>query len=160
VRITDRLRHPGPGSRRVLLAEDAGGGRAPIRHREGTQPLDAALVSVIYRASCSTWHLTVDLVTRIKHDFGFETMALNTCIRRTTDERGEVVGRLAASEIEDVLALRRNPPKCQTNSVETEGGRTCTARGPWRRRETPRDRLNLVKKGRREAKHADPQRSL
>ena len=84
--------------------------------------LGPSFVSVTYGAGGSTRHLTVDLVTRIKHDIGLETMAHLTCVRHSKDELAEVLDRLAAGGIENVLALRGDPPKGEDHFVRPAGG--------------------------------------
>src|SRR5438552_6157794 len=84
--------------------------------------LHPTFVSVTYGAGGSTRHLTVDLVTRIKHEIGLETMAHLTCVGHTKEELAEVLDTLAAGGIENVLALRGDPPKGQAHFVKTAGG--------------------------------------
>ena len=84
--------------------------------------LEPAFVSVTYGAAGSTRDLTVELVTRMKHDLGIETMAHLTCVGHTKEELAEVLDRLQAGGIENVLALRGDPPRGQTQFVRTEGG--------------------------------------
>jgi methylenetetrahydrofolate reductase (NADPH) len=84
--------------------------------------LEPTFVSVTYGAGGSTRELTVDLVTRMKHELGLETMAHLTCVGHTKEELGEVLDRLVAGGIENVLALRGDPPKGQTHFVRPEGG--------------------------------------
>jgi methylenetetrahydrofolate reductase (NADPH) len=84
--------------------------------------LRPSFVSVTYGAGGSTRHLTVDLVTRIKHEIGLETMAHLTTVGHTKEELADVLDTLAAGGIENVLALRGDPPRGQTHFVKTEGG--------------------------------------
>ena len=86
------------------------------------EPRAPAFVSVTYGAGGSTRHLTVDLVTRIKREIGVETMAHLTTVGHTKEELAEVLDQLAAGGIENVLALRGDPPRGQTHFVKTEGG--------------------------------------
>jgi methylenetetrahydrofolate reductase (NADPH) len=84
--------------------------------------LDPTFVSVTYGAGGSTRELTVDLVTRMKHELGLETMAHLTCVGHTTEELAEVLEKLVEGGVENVLALRGDPPKGQTEFVRPEGG--------------------------------------
>ena len=125
MRIADRFAQPGP----VLSFEFF-----PPKTPEAVERLYAtakelkalrpAFVSVTYGAGGSTRQLTVDLVTRIKHDIGLETMAHLTCVGHTKEELAEVLDTLAAGGIENVLALRGDPPRGQTTFVPTPGGFT------------------------------------
>ncbi|MCA9243980.1 MAG: methylenetetrahydrofolate reductase [NAD(P)H] [Phycisphaerales bacterium] len=68
-------------------------------------------VSVTYGAGGSTRARTLDVVKRVKRDFGIEAMAHLTCVGASRAELGEVLDQLADAGIENVLALRGDPPK-------------------------------------------------
>jgi methylenetetrahydrofolate reductase (NADPH) len=85
-------------------------------------PLAPDFVSVTYGAGGSTREKTVDLVTRIKRDTGIEAMAHLTCAGATRDELKQVLARLGDNGVENVLALRGDPPKGQNGFVPMEGG--------------------------------------
>jgi methylenetetrahydrofolate reductase (NADPH) len=61
-------------------------------------------------------------VTHIKERTGIEPMAHLTCVGHTRAEISEVLSRLAKARIENVLALRGDPPKGQAAFQTTEGG--------------------------------------
>lgn len=84
--------------------------------------LEPTYVSVTYGAGGGTRDRTVDLVTQIKARTGIEAMAHLTCVGHTQEEIGQVLERLAAARIENILALRGDPPKGQTTFSATEGG--------------------------------------
>ena len=85
-------------------------------------PLQPTFVSVTYGAGGATRRLTRDIVERIKNEIGLEAMAHLTCLGHTADELAEILDGLTAAGIENVLALRGDPPKGQTTFVPTEGG--------------------------------------
>ena len=85
-------------------------------------PLAPDFVSVTYGAGGSTREKTVDLVTRIKRDTGIEAMAHLTCAGASRDELKQVLTRLGTDGVENVLALRGDPPKGQNGFVPVEGG--------------------------------------
>ncbi len=89
---------------------------------ESLKDLRPTYVSVTYGAGGSTRDLTIDLVRRIQQDFGIETMAHLTCVGSNREEIREVVDRLAGSGIQNVLALRGDPPKGQSAFSAVEGG--------------------------------------
>ena len=72
-----------------------------------------AYVSVTYGAGGSTRRMTLDLVRRIKAETGIETMAHLTCVGSTRDEIAQILDQLAQANIQNVLALRGDPPKGQ-----------------------------------------------
>src|SRR5256885_15786155 len=84
--------------------------------------LGPSFVSVTYGAGGSTRDLTIDLVARIKREIGIETMAHLTCVGHSKDELAAVLDRLQDSGIENVLALRGDPPKGVDHFTRPAGG--------------------------------------
>jgi len=98
---------------------------AVARLRETVTELKAlgpSFVSVTYGAGGSTRELTIELVTDIKHELGVEAMAHLTCVGHTATEIGHILDRLRDAGIENVLALRGDPPRGQTEFHQPEGG--------------------------------------
>jgi methylenetetrahydrofolate reductase (NADPH) len=85
-------------------------------------PYAPAFVSVTYGAGGSTRKLTVELVQRIKREAGLETMAHLTCVGATRGEIAEVLDQLVSGGIDNVIALRGDPPQGQTAFVPKAGG--------------------------------------
>lgn len=79
-------------------------------------------VSVTYGAGGSTRRLTVDLVCRIKREVGIEAMAHLTCVGASRDEIAQVLDQLQSGGIDNVIALRGDPPRGQSSFVPVEGG--------------------------------------
>jgi methylenetetrahydrofolate reductase (NADPH) len=86
------------------------------------RPLRPDFVSVTYGAGGSTRDRTIELVTQIKRDTGIEAMAHLTCVGHTADELADILDRLEASGVENVIALRGDPPKGQKVFTRAEGG--------------------------------------
>ena len=86
------------------------------------KPLDPSYVSVTYGAGGSTRRKTVELVKKIKHDIGIESMAHLTCVGARREEIQSVLDDLQAAGVENVLPLRGDPPKGESEFVKTEGG--------------------------------------
>ncbi|HEV7918708.1 MAG TPA: methylenetetrahydrofolate reductase [NAD(P)H] [Solirubrobacterales bacterium] len=84
--------------------------------------LDPAFVSVTYGAGGSTRDRTLAIVSRIKNELEIEAMAHFTCVGATTEELREVLDEIAATGVENVIALRGDPPVGQETFVKTEGG--------------------------------------
>lgn len=93
-----------------------------IRTLEDLAPLEPGFVSVTYGAGGSTRDRTVELVTRIKQTTGIEAMAHLTCVGHTREELRSVLQRLAEAKVDNVLALRGDPPQGQKEFVPAEGG--------------------------------------
>ena len=89
---------------------------------EALKPCQPSFVSVTYGAGGSTRDRTIDLVGRIKRDLGIETMAHLTCVGSTRDEIREILERLVDVGVENILALRGDPPKGETEFQKVEGG--------------------------------------
>jgi methylenetetrahydrofolate reductase (NADPH) len=85
-------------------------------------PLRPDYVSVTYGAGGSTREKTIDIVSRIKKETGIEAMAHLTCVGATKDDLKAVVDRLVEAGVENVLALRGDPPKGSAAFEATEGG--------------------------------------
>lgn len=79
-------------------------------------------VSVTYGALGSTRDTTIDIVKWIKQDLGIEAMAHFTCVGATTAELRATLDEIEAAGVENVLALRGDPPAGQDEWVQTEGG--------------------------------------
>jgi methylenetetrahydrofolate reductase (NADPH) len=65
---------------------------------------------------------TVDIVASIKQTHGLEAMAHFTCVGATVAELRETLDLMRDAGIENVLALRGDPPRGQTEWTATEGG--------------------------------------
>jgi methylenetetrahydrofolate reductase (NADPH) len=85
-------------------------------------PFAPAYVSVTYGAGGSTRQLTVDLVGRIQREVGIEAMAHLTCVGATRAELAGVLDQLEQNGVQNVIALRGDPPKGSTTFVTPEGG--------------------------------------
>jgi len=79
-------------------------------------------VSVTYGAGGSTAHKTIEIVSRIKEEYGIEAMPHFTCVGSTVGELRETLGEMAGAGVDNVLALRGDPPAGQDEWVKTEGG--------------------------------------
>jgi methylenetetrahydrofolate reductase (NADPH) len=86
--------------------------------------LEPTFVSVTYGAGGTTEQKlkTLDIVTHAKHEYGLEAMAHFTCVGATTAELRGTLDRMRDAGIENVLALRGDPPAGQTEWTATEGG--------------------------------------
>jgi methylenetetrahydrofolate reductase (NADPH) len=79
-------------------------------------------VSVTYGAGGSTRHKTIEIVSRIKEEYGIEAMAHFTCVGSTVEQLRETLDAMAAVGVDNVLALRGDPPAGQEEWTKTEGG--------------------------------------
>jgi methylenetetrahydrofolate reductase (NADPH) len=86
------------------------------------EPLQPTFVSVTYGAGGSTRDLTIDLVARLRRDTSLVPMAHLTCVGSHRDEIAGVLDRLAAAGIENIMALRGDPPRGATSFERPAGG--------------------------------------
>jgi methylenetetrahydrofolate reductase (NADPH) len=84
--------------------------------------LDPSFVSVTYGAGGSTRKKTIEIVKRIKRDHGLEAMAHFTCVGATAAQLRGTLDEMLDAGVENVLALRGDPPAGQTEWIKTEGG--------------------------------------
>jgi methylenetetrahydrofolate reductase (NADPH) len=89
---------------------------------EALRPLEPDYVSVTYGAGGATRDGTVEIATRIKRDYGIETMAHLSCVGETCEGLAEILDRFAEAGIENVLALRGDPPRGEASFAQPEGG--------------------------------------
>ena len=73
--------------------------------------LNPGYISVTYGAGGSTRRKTVEMVRRIKQEIGIETMAHLTCVGHSKAELEDVLNQIRDAGIENVIALRGDPPK-------------------------------------------------
>lgn len=86
------------------------------------QTLEPAFVSVTYGAGGSTREKTIAIVKRIKEEYGLEAMAHFTCVAATVPELRATLDEMQAGGIDNVLALRGDPPAGEQDWIKTEGG--------------------------------------
>jgi methylenetetrahydrofolate reductase (NADPH) len=84
--------------------------------------LDPAFVSVTYGAGGSTREKTIEIVKRIREQYGLEAMAHFTCVGATVPELRATLDEMQGAGIHNVLALRGDPPAGEQEWVATEGG--------------------------------------
>jgi methylenetetrahydrofolate reductase (NADPH) len=84
--------------------------------------LGPSFFSVTYGAGGATREGTVEITRAIQDEYRVEAMAHLSCVGETTDTLREMVDRIADAGIENILALRGDPPRGQTDFVQPEGG--------------------------------------
>jgi methylenetetrahydrofolate reductase (NADPH) len=84
--------------------------------------LDPAFVSITYGAGGSTREGTVEIANLLQNELGVETMAHLSCVGETVEGLRGVLDGIESAGIDNVLALRGDPPRGQTDFVQPEGG--------------------------------------
>lgn len=124
MRITDLYAQPHPTISFELF---------PPKTEEGEQALfletvpalkelGPAFMSVTYGAGGGTRDRTLRMVHRLRRDFGIEAMSHLTCVGSTRDHLGDVLDEAHRLGIENILALRGDPPKGQKEFIPVAGG--------------------------------------
>ncbi|WP_165248168.1 methylenetetrahydrofolate reductase [NAD(P)H] [Paludisphaera soli] len=75
------------------------------------QELQPSFVSVTYGAGGSTRERTHDLIVRIQQQTNLTAVSHLTCVCHSEAELAAILDRYAASNIENILALRGDPPR-------------------------------------------------
>jgi methylenetetrahydrofolate reductase (NADPH) len=85
-------------------------------------PLQPAYVSVTYGAGGSTRELTHDLVVKIQRETDLTVVSHLTCVGSSREEIRAILQKYQASGIENIMALRGDPPKGQEKFVAAANG--------------------------------------
>ncbi len=101
--------------------KDDAGSRALLEAIETLRPLRPAFVSITYGAGGSTRARTVALAKRIGREIGLTVVAHVTCVGASRAELRELFDDLARAGIENVLALRGDPPAGHAFEVHAGG---------------------------------------
>jgi methylenetetrahydrofolate reductase (NADPH) len=84
--------------------------------------LEPGFVSVTYGAGGSTRGKTIEIVKRMREEYGLEAMAHFTCVGANVEELRGTLDEMQSAGIDNVLALRGDPPEGQEQWLKTEGG--------------------------------------
>lgn len=84
--------------------------------------LKPAYVSVTYGAGGSTRNLTHDLIMRIQKETGITVVSHLTCAGSTKEEIHSILDNYRKCGIENIMALRGDPPAGSDRFIVTEGG--------------------------------------
>jgi methylenetetrahydrofolate reductase (NADPH) len=89
---------------------------------EVLRELEPAYFSVTYGAGGATREGTLETTRAIRDEYGVEAMAHLSCVGETTESLREIIDRIADAGIDNILALRGDPPRGQPDFVQPEGG--------------------------------------
>lgn len=122
VRINDILRFARERGEPVFSFEffpprTEDGERALFATVDALRPLAPAFVSVTYGAGGSSRRTTMDVVRRLKRESEVEAMAHVTCAGASREEIAAVLDEVAEAGVQNVLALRGDPPRGQSAFV-------------------------------------------
>jgi methylenetetrahydrofolate reductase (NADPH) len=83
---------------------------------------DLDFVSVTYGAGGSTREGTVDITRALKEDIGLEVVAHLSCVGETREGLTSTLDQLEALGVDNIFALRGDPPRGEAEFVQPEGG--------------------------------------
>ena len=122
-RIGDALRGPGPVfSFEFFPPNTPAEARTLQRTIRELVELKPAFVSVTDRAGSASRGLTREVVARIGDETGLTAMAHLTCVSQARDELRAILTDLRDAGIENVLPLRGDPPRGETEFVPRPDG--------------------------------------
>ena len=78
---------------------------------EEIRDLNPDFISVTYGAGGSNRSRTIEIASRIKKTYGIETLAHLTCVGHSPAELDKIITQMEAEGIENILALRGDPPR-------------------------------------------------
>jgi methylenetetrahydrofolate reductase (NADPH) len=79
-------------------------------------------IDITYGAGGSTRGLTLEMAVRARHETGLNVMAHVTCSAQTKEEIHSVLTQLEDAGIDNLIALRGDPPADQSSFVPVQGG--------------------------------------
>lgn len=89
---------------------------------ETLRELSPSFVSVTYGAGGSSRDRTIKVVRNLRDEHGLEAMAHLTCVGATKDEIRTVLAQMGEAGVDNVLALRGDPPGGEEQFAPTPGG--------------------------------------
>ncbi len=101
---------------------EATGINAVLNKIESLQSYSPNFISVTYGAGGSTRKFSEELTTKAKTQYDVEVMAHLTCVGHTVKELDEILERLEASDIENIIALRGDLPNHQRINLTDDSG--------------------------------------
>lgn len=90
-----------------------------LKHLADFQP---SYITCTYGAGGSTQDRTLDLIAKVGKDFGVPVATHLTCVGRSAEQIKDYLRRAVESNVDNVVALRGDPPQGETSFQSVEGG--------------------------------------
>ena len=100
----------------------APGETALFRHVERLLEFSPSYITCTYGAGGSTQGKTLDIVARVREMSGLPVATHLTCVGRTADQLADYLSEAKSRGVENVVALRGDPPKGETSFTAVDGG--------------------------------------
>jgi len=81
-----------------------------------------SFITCTYGAGGSTQHTTLEVVARVRREFRLPVATHLTCVGRTVPELCEYLAAACSADVQNVVALRGDPPRGDTMFRPVEGG--------------------------------------
>lgn len=98
------------------------GEQALFRHVDRLVDFKPAYITCTYGAGGSTQNKTLDIVARVRETSGLPVATHLTCVNRTADQLAEYLTEARARGVDNVVALRGDPPKGEESFTAIDGG--------------------------------------
>jgi 5,10-methylenetetrahydrofolate reductase, prokaryotic form len=92
-----------------------------FRTIEGLKDLGPDFISVTYGAGGSNRARTIEIAARVKRDYQVESQAHLTCVGHSPGEIDSIITEIRNNGIENILALRGDPPRDQPDYTPLPG---------------------------------------
>ena len=126
--IADVLKKPGPHfSFEFFPPKNEDAAKLLFNSINELNSLHPSYVSVTYGAGGSTRQLTHDLIVRLLKETKLTIVSHLTCVGAGRDEIREILKKYSDSGVENILALRGDPPKGEKEFIPRENGFTHAA---------------------------------
>ncbi len=89
---------------------------------EDLRTLKPDFISVTYGAGGSTRDMSIEIAAKVKNEFDQDVLAHLTCVQSTREDIANILDELREAGIENILALRGDPPQGEKHFVRTAGG--------------------------------------
>lgn len=122
MKIKDILKEKRTISCEFFPPREAEGIPGVMRAVDRIRPYNPDFVSVTYGAGGTTRAFTEEITATLKRETDLEVMAHLTCVAQTKAEVDQVLERLQHLGVENLIALRGDPPQGANDFVPVEGG--------------------------------------
>lgn len=98
------------------------GEEALFRHVDRLLAFSPSFVTCTYGAGGSTQSKTLDIIAGVREKSGLPVATHLTCVNRTADQLREYLSEAWERGVENIVALRGDPPQGETSFKAVEGG--------------------------------------
>lgn len=98
------------------------GVEALFRHAATLVSFEPTYITCTYGAGGSTQDRTLEIAARVRREYGLPVATHLTCVGRTADQIRDYLRRAIEADVQNVVALRGDPPQGETEFKAIEGG--------------------------------------